>query len=43
MVPCEAYKPAVGGVQGDVVPAAGAADFDLVDDFVAFGGERRGD
>ena len=32
-------QPAVGAVDGDVVPSAGAADLDLVDDFVAFGAE----
>src|SRR5205823_11590471 len=30
------------GIEDQVVPAAGSADFDFVDDLVAFGGERRG-
>ena len=32
-----------GGVNGDVVPAAGAGNGDLLDDFVARGGGESGD
>ena len=42
------HRGAVGGVetpvdaiQGDVVPAAGAANLDLIDDLITFRGKRR--